>query len=137
MFAGLPEAKIEELDRYGRELGIAFQIADDLLDLQGEEDATGKSLGTDLEKQKPTLPVIHALGNWGLDWRTGSDERRQRYMRDAGPAFIEELMDELRVRHLGTAPTPHDGPARPGAFERLDAACTTSAEQEQADVVER
>jgi octaprenyl-diphosphate synthase len=61
LFAGLPEAKIEELDRYGRELGIAFQIADDLLDLQGEEDATGKSLGTDLEKQKPTLPLIHTL----------------------------------------------------------------------------
>ncbi len=60
-FAGLPAAKIEELDRYGRELGIAFQIADDLLDLSGEEDATGKSLGTDLEKQKPTLPLIHTL----------------------------------------------------------------------------
>jgi octaprenyl-diphosphate synthase len=61
LFAGLPAAKVEELDRYGRELGIAFQIADDLLDLAGEEDATGKSLGTDLAKQKPTLPLIHTL----------------------------------------------------------------------------
>jgi octaprenyl-diphosphate synthase len=42
-------------------LGIAFQIVDDLLDVQGDEQTTGKSLGTDLEKQKPTLPVIRAL----------------------------------------------------------------------------
>jgi octaprenyl-diphosphate synthase len=47
--------------RYGRCLGIAFQIADDLLDLTGEERATGKSLGTDLEQQKMTLPLIRLL----------------------------------------------------------------------------
>ena len=49
------------MDGFGRDLGIAFQIADDLLDVLGEEQTTGKSLGTDLEKQKPTLPVIRAL----------------------------------------------------------------------------
>ena len=67
-----------------------------------------------------TLPIIAALGNWGLDWRPSSDERwsRQQLMRDAGPAFIAELMDELRARHLGAPPKPHDGP---GPFERLDA----------------
>src|SRR5262249_31912358 len=48
-------------DRYGRNLGIAFQIADDVLDIWGEERTTGKSLGTDLEKQKLTLPVIRLL----------------------------------------------------------------------------
>ncbi len=51
-------------------------------------------------------------------------------MRDEGPAFIEELMDELRVRHLGAPPKRHDGP---GPFERLDAAYTTAAEQEHVD----
>ena len=49
------------LDRYGRNMGIAFQIADDVLDIWGEERVTGKSLGTDLEKQKLTLPMIHLL----------------------------------------------------------------------------
>jgi len=75
-----------------------------------------------------TLPIIHALGNWGLDWSSGSNEfrSRQQLMRDEGPAFIEELMDELRVRHLGATPKPHDGP---GPFERLAA----SAEQEHVD----
>lgn len=61
IFAGANDALAEQLDGFGRDLGIAFQIADDLLDVLGEEKATGKSLGTDLEKQKPTLPIIHAL----------------------------------------------------------------------------
>jgi octaprenyl-diphosphate synthase len=61
LFAGASEELVEQLDGFGRDLGIAFQIADDLLDVQGEEQSTGKSLGTDLEKQKPTLPIIRAL----------------------------------------------------------------------------
>jgi octaprenyl-diphosphate synthase len=61
LFAGAEEAVALQLDGFGRELGIAFQIADDLLDVLGEEGATGKSLGTDLQKQKATLPVIRAL----------------------------------------------------------------------------
>jgi octaprenyl-diphosphate synthase len=61
LFSGAAEDVVEELDGFGRDLGIAFQIADDLLDVQGEESATGKSLGTDLAKQKPTLPIIRAL----------------------------------------------------------------------------
>ena len=74
-----------------------------------------------------TLPIIYALGNWGLDWRPGTDElrARQRLMREEGPAFIDEIMDELRVRHLGAPPRQHDGP---GPFERLDA-CTAADER--------
>jgi len=77
-----------------------------------------------------TLPVLYALGNWGLDWRPGTEELqiRQRIMRDAGPAFIEELMDELRVRHLDAPPKPHDDL---GALERLNTAY--AAEQERRD----
>ncbi|GAB3433311.1 winged helix-turn-helix transcriptional regulator [Flindersiella endophytica] len=77
-----------------------------------------------------TLPIICALGNWGLDWRPGSTELRNRHhlIRDAGPAFVEQLMDELRVRHLDAPPKPHDGPS---AFARLDAA--SAVEQERVD----
>jgi octaprenyl-diphosphate synthase len=60
-FAGAAEETVQSLDEFGRNLGIAFQIADDLLDVLGQEQTTGKSLGTDLAKQKPTLPVIRAL----------------------------------------------------------------------------
>ena len=54
---------VNQLSQFGRLLGLAFQIADDLLDLQGNEKETGKSLGTDLEKQKMTLPLIRLLSN--------------------------------------------------------------------------
>lgn len=61
-YAGAQADVIERLGRFGRKAGLAFQIADDLLDLVGEEPATGKTLGTDLEQQKLTLPLIHLLG---------------------------------------------------------------------------
>lgn len=60
-YAGATEPIVDAMTQYGRDLGIAFQIADDLLDLTGVERETGKSLGTDLDKQKPTLPIIHLL----------------------------------------------------------------------------
>lgn len=49
------------LARYGRELGFAFQIADDWLDYVADADALGKNLGDDLAEGKATLPLIRAL----------------------------------------------------------------------------
>jgi octaprenyl-diphosphate synthase len=60
-YSGADEDLRERLARYGYQLGVAFQIIDDLLDLLGDEAKAGKSLGTDLIKQKPTLPVIRLL----------------------------------------------------------------------------
>jgi octaprenyl-diphosphate synthase len=56
--AGAPDLVLRNLSTYGRELGIAFQIVDDCLDLVGDEKIAGKSLGTDLEYGKMTLPLI-------------------------------------------------------------------------------
>ncbi len=67
MYAGASEDVIEALSEYGRSLGLAFQIADDLLDLTGDEDRTGKTLGSDLLKQKLTLPVIRLLATANAD----------------------------------------------------------------------
>jgi octaprenyl-diphosphate synthase len=60
-YAGADQATVDAMDRYGRDLGVAFQIADDVLDIWGDEQTTGKSLGTDIEKQKLTLPLIRLL----------------------------------------------------------------------------
>lgn len=57
-FAGASPEIEAAMTTYGRNLGLAFQITDDLLDLLGDESNTGKSIGTDLEKQKATLPLI-------------------------------------------------------------------------------
>ena len=61
IIANAPEDQVRHLENFGRKVGMAFQIADDLLDLWGDEDRTGKSLGTDLQQGKLTLPIIHAL----------------------------------------------------------------------------
>jgi octaprenyl-diphosphate synthase len=59
--AGADEATQARMSEYGRLIGVAFQIQDDLLDLIGEEEIVGKSLGKDLDKEKMTLPLIHHL----------------------------------------------------------------------------
>jgi octaprenyl-diphosphate synthase len=61
LYSGMDEETVEALATYGRSLGTAFQIADDLLDLVGDERSAGKSLGTDLDQQKLTLPLIYLL----------------------------------------------------------------------------
>lgn len=62
----------DSLDRVGRDLGIAFQIQDDLLDLAGEEKVVGKSVGKDVEKSKLTLPLIHHLRACSPEQRAAS-----------------------------------------------------------------
>lgn len=57
------DTTIQRLGRFGEDLGMAFQIIDDVLDIVGVEDQVGKTLGTDLTNGKMTLPMIHCLGN--------------------------------------------------------------------------
>lgn len=63
IYAEAGEQAAQQAADYGRCLGIAFQIVDDLLDIEGDADRTGKTLGTDLAQRKPTLPIIHALAS--------------------------------------------------------------------------
>jgi octaprenyl-diphosphate synthase len=51
----------ERLGQYGRNLGLAFQIVDDVLDLTASEEVLGKPTGSDLREGKATLAVVHAL----------------------------------------------------------------------------
>ncbi len=61
VIAGAPAAEVEALRRYGDALGISFQIADDLLDYDGDAGATGKNVGDDFREGKLTLPLIKAV----------------------------------------------------------------------------
>ncbi|MEM8758368.1 MAG: polyprenyl synthetase family protein, partial [Planctomycetota bacterium] len=58
----------------GRRVGVAFQIQDDVLDLQGDQRVVGKTLGRDLSKGKLTLPLIHHLQH-------ADPEQRERSLR--------------------------------------------------------
>jgi octaprenyl-diphosphate synthase len=71
--AGAPEHR-EALGRYGHHLGMAFQIADDLLDYTGTEEVTGKPSGHDLRERKVTLPLVGAMAR--------ATEAEERVIRD-------------------------------------------------------
>lgn len=58
---GSSDKVCESLAEYGRKLGIAYQVYDDCLDLIGDEHSVGKTLRTDLEKGKLTLPILNLL----------------------------------------------------------------------------
>jgi len=85
VLAGAGESTVQAMAAYGRNAGIAFQITDDLLDLVGEQDKTGKPVGSDLEHSKLTLPLIHFIKTAGeadkqkvkqiLSHKTGDAER--------------------------------------------------------------
>ena len=59
--SGGDEKEVGLLSDFGTNLGVAFQIADDLLDLVGDQNKIGKPIGSDLDNSKVTLPVIHLL----------------------------------------------------------------------------
>lgn len=63
MLSKANDSQARTLADFGLNVGIAFQITDDLLDLVGDESKTGKTLGTDVDKQKLTLALIHLLGS--------------------------------------------------------------------------
>ncbi|HYE02411.1 MAG TPA: polyprenyl synthetase family protein [Phycisphaerales bacterium] len=97
-----PEARAAaaRLARFGRRLGVAFQIQDDLLDLTGAESAVGKPVNRDLALGKLTLPVIHHL-------RAATPARRA-----ASVALIRQVMSAPRP-----AEPPAEGPAGARAAE--------------------
>jgi octaprenyl-diphosphate synthase len=94
--AGRPEWR-EPLRAYGQALGMAFQIADDALDYQANEEELGKAIGDDFRDGKVTLPVIHAYAK-------ANEEERQFWQSalDAGEGLSAENLrraKELMAKH--------------------------------------
>jgi geranylgeranyl diphosphate synthase type II len=67
ILAGAPEDHVTRLSRYSQDIGLAFQIVDDVLDITSTPEELGKSVGKDVEAQKVTYPSL-----WGID-----ESRRQ------------------------------------------------------------
>jgi octaprenyl-diphosphate synthase len=72
---------------YGKHLGMAFQIADDVLDLQGDVNVIGKNIGDDLSEGKMTLPMIHA--------REHCDSEQKEIIRSAISNQSSEKFDQI------------------------------------------
>ncbi|WP_196805139.1 nonaprenyl/(2E,6E)-farnesyl/geranylgeranyl diphosphat synthase [Mycobacterium sp. UM_WGJ] len=93
-FSGADDDQIERLARLGGIVGTAFQISDDIIDIDSDPDESGKLPGTDLREGVHTLPVLYALQE------TGADAERLRVLL-AGPvtedAAVEEALGLLRA----------------------------------------
>lgn len=84
MLAGGTQEQIVALQDYGRYLGTAFQLIDDLLDYDADGETLGKNTGDDLDEGKPTLPLLHAMQH-------GDEEQS---------AMIRKAIEEGNGRHL-------------------------------------
>lgn len=78
--AGAMPAQVESLKKYGELIGLAFQIADDILDIEGDEKEIGKPVGSDQVNDKATFPAI-----------IGMEESKRRAAR-----LVEESIDALK-----------------------------------------
>jgi len=67
VLGGVDAAAEAALARYGMHLGTAFQVIDDVLDYSADAGEMGKNVGDDLAEGKPTLPLIHVMGNAASD----------------------------------------------------------------------
>ncbi|MDC0663043.1 octaprenyl diphosphate synthase [Marinobacter sp. SS21] len=63
LLCGASDDQESALRDYGKHLGLAFQLVDDVLDYRGDADAMGKNVGDDLAEGKPTLPLIYAMAH--------------------------------------------------------------------------
>jgi geranylgeranyl diphosphate synthase type I len=124
LLAGAPAGDLERMSRYATPLGEAFQIQDDILGLYGDEEKTGKPLGSDIKAGKRTFLVLKALENAPpehrafLEERLGSRrlepgdlDRIRGVVRDAGAldyavALARRLGDEAREALAGNSWRP-------------------------------
>lgn len=85
----------QSLLSYGKAMGIAFQIQDDVLDLTGSEEQVGKSVGKDLEKGKLTYPLIHHLAH-AKDQQTLRSLELVRQAEERDRTDVPELIEAIR-----------------------------------------
>ena len=103
------EEKIELYRQFGYNLGLAFQVQDDILGIWGDEAVTGKSAASDLVEGKNSLPVLYALeknGEFAKRWKQGpikQDEVSQvaaLLEKEGGKAYAEKMSEELTQKAL-------------------------------------
>ncbi len=90
VLSNAPEAVEEACAAYGRHLGTAFQLVDDLLDYEGNASELGKNVGDDLREGKPTMPLLHAMNR-------GTEEQRQLIRHAIEDGEVERLPDIITI----------------------------------------
>lgn len=91
ILGGQDEAGQDRLADFGRHVGTAFQLIDDVLDYSANEEETGKHLGDDLAEGKPTLPLIHVLQHGNAEQAGVVRRAIEEGGREAFPAVLEAV----------------------------------------------
>jgi geranylgeranyl diphosphate synthase type I len=94
------QGMVKKYRQFGHQLGLAFQIIDDILGIWGEEETTGKGVGEDILNKKKSLPVVYAL-------ETGDGELEQIYNQERIAArdvqIVMERLNELGAREYASS----------------------------------
>jgi heptaprenyl diphosphate synthase len=93
LLSGAPAPVVEQLTRFSEIFGVAFQLADDVLDIAGDPEQSGKVNGTDLREGVPTLPTLYALASTDAA-SAGLRERLSAPITD--DRLVAETLAELR-----------------------------------------
>ncbi|HYN95128.1 MAG TPA: polyprenyl synthetase family protein [Pilimelia sp.] len=100
VLVGGPSTTVRALSAYGAELGLAFQLVDDLLGIWGDPARTGKPVASDLRSRKKTLPVTWAIHHGGA---AGRELGRRLADPDSDPADLADLVTRAGGRAWATA----------------------------------
>jgi octaprenyl-diphosphate synthase len=120
---GADDGLARKFGDYGFHFGIAFQIVDDVLDIIGDEEKAGKTLGTDLSATKLTLPLIHLLENIDGDSREEMIESLSRAGRDCHDTLSAMLTDNGCIEYSRDCVRRHAG----RAIESLESVADSEA----------
>jgi heptaprenyl diphosphate synthase len=93
LLSGAPASTVEQVTRFGEAFGLAFQLADDVLDIAGDPEQSGKVNGTDLREGVPTLPTLYALASTDAA-SAGLRERLSGPITD--DRLVAETLEQLR-----------------------------------------
>ncbi len=91
-YAGADDERLRKLDQYGRAIGLAFQVQDDILDIEASTETLGKTQGSDLARNKPTYPALLGM--------EGAKQRAQALYEEAMAALEGFNEQALRLREL-------------------------------------
>jgi geranylgeranyl diphosphate synthase type II len=96
LIAGAPENLKEHFIQFGLDLGVAFQIQDDILNLTGDMNKYGKEIGGDILEGKRTLMLIHLINDCAPDEKTFVIESLDRAREKKDPGIIESILDLMK-----------------------------------------
>ncbi len=102
LLADAPQEDADRLYRFGEQLGLAFQLQDDLLDVYGDPKVFGKAIGGDITSNKKTYMLINAVNRANAEQRKELEQwiAAKDFNREEKVAAVTRLYDEIGIRQL-------------------------------------